>query len=131
MGKFEIFIEIMIEALEVADSMGLQVPPYEGKINYYKLVNAKGVWGNFYRYALLRVVGFKYRKLKSSSLQSLERGKPTEIDYLNGFIVRKAKELGIRTPVNEKIVEMIKEVERGKRKTSPENVEEILQLIHT
>ncbi len=125
-GKIRrIFIEIMREALEVADSMGLQVPAYEGKLDYYKLVSAKGLWGNLYRYALLRVVGFKYRKLKSSSLQSLERGKPTEIDYLNGFIVRKAKEFGLSTPVNEKIVEMIKEIEQGKRKISPENVEEI------
>ena len=129
-GKIRrIFIEIMREALEVADTMGLQVPAYEGKLNYYRLVNAKGLWGNFYRYVVLRVVGFKYRKLKSSSLQSLERGKPTEVDYLNGFIVRKAKELGIRTPVNEKIVEMIKEIELGRRKISTENVEEILHQI--
>ncbi len=126
-GKIRrIFIEIMKEALEVADSMGIQVPAYEGKLDYYKLVNAKGWLGNLYRYAILRIVGFKYRKLKSSSLQSLERGKPTEIDFLNGFIVRKAEEFGLFTPVNEEIVEMIKEIEQGKRKISPDNVEEIL-----
>jgi 2-dehydropantoate 2-reductase len=34
------------------------------------------------------VIGRKYRRLKSSMLQSLERNNPTEIDYLNGYIVQ-------------------------------------------
>ncbi len=37
---------------------------------------------------------------KSSTAQDLERGKPTEIDHLNGFIVRRGQALGIPTPVN-------------------------------
>ncbi|WP_033067764.1 ketopantoate reductase family protein [Thalassospira australica] len=36
----------------------------------------------------------------SSTAQDLARGKPSEIDYLNGYIVRKGKELGIATPTN-------------------------------
>lgn len=36
----------------------------------------------------------------SSTAQDLARGKPSEIDYLNGYIVRKGKELGISTPTN-------------------------------
>ena len=121
-----LFIKIMEEALQVADAMNLKVPPYEGKLDYYRLVNAKGIFGNILRYIVIRGVGFKYRKLKSSSLQSLERGRPTEIDYLNGFIVSKGKELGIPTPLNEKIVEMIKEIERGRRPIKPENVNELI-----
>ncbi len=129
-GKIRrLFIKIMDEALEVADAMNLKVPPYEGKLDYYKLVNSKGIFGNILRYIVIRGVGFKYRKLKSSSLQSLERGRPTEIDYLNGFIVRKGKELGIPTPLNEKIVEMIKEIEQGKRPIRPENIEELLPYV--
>ena len=37
----------------------------------------------------------------SSTAQNLNRGKPTEIDVLNGFIVRRGLELGIPTPVNQ------------------------------
>lgn len=36
----------------------------------------------------------------SSTAQDLARGKPSEIDYLNGYIVGKGKELGIATPTN-------------------------------
>lgn len=36
----------------------------------------------------------------SSTAQDLARGKPSEIDYLNGYIVRKGTEFGIPTPTN-------------------------------
>ena len=36
----------------------------------------------------------------SSTAQDLARGKPTEIDYLNGFIVQRGQALGIATPAN-------------------------------
>lgn len=51
--------------------------------------------------------------LLGSTLQSLRRGRPTEIDYLNGEIVRLGQELGQRTPLNKTLVEMVHEVENG------------------
>lgn len=36
----------------------------------------------------------------SSTAQDISRGKPTEIDFLNGYIVRKGRELGVPTPTN-------------------------------
>ena len=36
----------------------------------------------------------------SSTAQDLARGKRTEIDYLNGFVVRRGEALGVPTPVN-------------------------------
>lgn len=36
----------------------------------------------------------------SSTAQDLARGKPSEIDFLNGHVVRKGAELGIPTPTN-------------------------------
>lgn len=44
----------------------------------------------------------------SSTAQDLSRGKPTEIDYLNGYVVRKGAELGISTPVNLALQVMVK-----------------------
>jgi len=45
-------------------------------------------------------------------LQDLERHKRTEVDYMNGAIVRLGKVHGIKTPVNEAIVNTIKTLER-------------------
>jgi 2-dehydropantoate 2-reductase len=119
-----VFIEIMREAMAVADAMQMKVPPYANKIDYYKFLGNKGWWGNFRRHLIIRIIGSKYRRLKSSSLQSLERGKATEIDYLNGYIVQKGAELGIPTPINSLVVETIKEIEIGQRKISEQNFAE-------
>jgi 2-dehydropantoate 2-reductase len=47
----------------------------------------------------------------SSTAQDLERHKPTEIDALNGFVVRRGAELGVPTPVNQSIVALVKLLE--------------------
>ena len=44
----------------------------------------------------------------SSTAQDLARGKPTEIDYLNGYVVRKGAELAIPTPTNRALQVMVK-----------------------
>lgn len=49
---------------------------------------------------------------KVSMLQSLEKGSVTEVDYVNGSVVRAGKRLGIPTPINEALVACIKGVER-------------------
>ena len=50
----------------------------------------------------------------SSTAQDLARGKPSEIDFLNGYVVRKGAELGIPTPTNHALQVMVKLTERGK-----------------
>ena len=48
----------------------------------------------------------------SSTAQDLARGKPSEIDFLNGYVVRKGAELGIPTPTNHALQVMVKLAER-------------------
>jgi 2-dehydropantoate 2-reductase len=48
-------------------------------------------------------------------LQDVEARRATEIDYLNGGIVRFGREHGVPTPLNEAIVALIKGVERSWR----------------
>ncbi|MDO9298753.1 ketopantoate reductase family protein [Bradyrhizobium sp.] len=50
----------------------------------------------------------------SSTAQDLSRGKPSEIDFLNGYVVRKGAELGIPTPTNRALQVMVKLAERGR-----------------
>lgn len=116
-----IFLKIIFEAIEVANAMGIKVEPYSGKLDYYKFVKSLNFIGNLRRRTTVRIIGYKYRRLKSSGLQSLERGRPTEIDWLNGYIVSKGKKFGIDVPVNNALVEMVKEIEKGKRKMGVEN----------
>ena len=50
------------------------------------------------------------RDIHTSMYDDWKAGRRTEIDYLNGFIVRKGRELGIPTPVNEALTAMIKTI---------------------
>ncbi len=61
---------------------------------------------------VLRDVVTKTAKNKSSMLQDVERGKRTEIEFINGAIVRKAKELGIDTPYNRALLLLVKSLEK-------------------
>ncbi|AFJ88821.1 2-dehydropantoate 2-reductase [Burkholderia vietnamiensis] len=50
---------------------------------------------------------------KTSMLQSLEKGSITEIDFINGAVVRWGRRHGVPTPVNATLVACIKGIERG------------------
>ena len=49
-----------------------------------------------------------------STLQSIRRGQATEIDYLNGAVVRAAQAIGRGAPVNAALVKLVHEVEEGR-----------------
>jgi 2-dehydropantoate 2-reductase len=105
--------------------MGIRVEPAGGgKLDYYKFLADRGLLTELKRHLMIRAIGFKYRRIRSSSLQSLERGRPTEIDYLNGYICERGRKHGVPTPVNAAIVRMVKEIESGKREMTADNLKD-------
>jgi 2-dehydropantoate 2-reductase len=58
-------------------------------------------------------------EFKTSMLQSLEKGSPTEVDYINGSVVRWGAHCGVPTPVNSTLVACIKGIEAALGKSSP------------
>ncbi|MHA1776284.1 MAG: 2-dehydropantoate 2-reductase [Promethearchaeia archaeon] len=124
-----IFIEIIRESIAVADAINIRVEVFGGKLDFYSLLKGKSWFADLKRHLLIRIIGFKYRRLKSSSLQSLERGKKTEIDYLNGYIVARGREKQIPTPINTMVVNIIKEIEAGKRTISKINFEDFIPIL--
>ena len=119
-----IFIEIVREAIAVADSMDIKIEIFGGKLDFKKFLMGKGILSDLRRHVLLLVIGYKYRKLKSSSLQSLERGKLTEIDFLNGYIIRNARITGIPVPLNTVIVNMMHQIEQKRRDIAVSNFDD-------
>jgi 2-dehydropantoate 2-reductase len=55
----------------------------------------------------------------SSTAQDMARGKPTEIDHLNGYVARRGAALGIPTPVNRTLHALVKLVEAGRVGSAP------------
>ncbi|UCE05704.1 MAG: 2-dehydropantoate 2-reductase [bacterium] len=128
-----IFLHVLTEAVRVAKINKTKLEKIAGKIDPYKFaLTSKEINKNFSfsllkKHLMIQLIGLKYGKLKSSSLQSLERGKPTEIDYLNGYIVKKAQQYYVSVPVNQKLVTMVKNIESGKVKINRENLHQILK----
>ena len=50
---------------------------------------------------------------RPSMAQDIGKGRRTEIDFMNGFIVDKGKLLGLPTPAHEKLVDLVRRLERG------------------
>ena len=78
-------------------------------------------WGQALRVALAVGSG----KVRPSTLQSLEKGRPTEIDIMNGYISSKGREYGVPTPVNDSLTAIIKEVEAGRRPLTKKNLRDV------
>lgn len=47
---------------------------------------------------------------RSSMLQDLDRGVPTEIEFLNGAVVREGRRLGVPTPVNAQLLRQVQDL---------------------
>ncbi len=63
--------------------------------------------------------------MRPSMGQDIQKGRRTEIDFINGLVAAKGAELGIPTPVNLAMVDAVKRVERGEVQPSLDNVREI------
>ena len=62
------------------------------------------------------------RNWRASMAQDVAKGRPSEIDYMNGHVVAKGREAGVPTPVNTAVVEMMHEIDSGARKQAAENI---------
>lgn len=57
----------------------------------------------------------RVRYNRPSMMQHVERGQQTEIDALNGALIREAQALGVPVPYNEAVVAIVKGVEKSRR----------------
>jgi 2-dehydropantoate 2-reductase len=63
------------------------------------------------------------RENRPSLLQDVTKGRRTEIDYLNGYIVQQGAAVGVATPANESIVTRVKALERGELQQGEANLD--------
>jgi 2-dehydropantoate 2-reductase len=52
----------------------------------------------------------------------MQKGRRTEIDFINGVIVERGREAGIPTPTHEKLIAAVKKVELGHAPPSPDHL---------
>lgn len=62
---------------------------------------------------------------RKGPLRQLQKGIKTEVDYTLGYVVREGEKLEIPTPLCRKLLDLIHELESGKRKLSQQNYTEL------
>lgn len=90
-GVWEVMRDVVDECLAVARAEGVTLPG--------------DPWASVERIAATMPAQF------SSTAQDLMRGKPSEIDHLNGFVVRRGEVLGVHTPANRVLHALVKLIE--------------------
>jgi 2-dehydropantoate 2-reductase len=56
---------------------------------------------------------------RSSMWEDLQAGRPTEIDWINGEVVKLAESMGVKAPVNQTLVELMHQQERNRKPWDP------------
>jgi 2-dehydropantoate 2-reductase len=125
---------ITSEVVDVAQAYGITLEPVGGTLDVHRLYlpperRARSFGLDLLpKHIILLVVGLKFRRLKSSMLQSLERGRQPEIDFMNGYVVERGREKDVPTPVNAALAAMVREIESGDREIQPENLDELMSI---
>jgi 2-dehydropantoate 2-reductase len=70
-----------------------------------------------------------YGGAKPSMLQDIERGRPTEIDFVNEYVVACGREAGVETPANAAIVAVIRAITHGELAPSPKLLDRLVRSI--
>src|ERR671937_899738 len=126
-GARRIAIHLGAEVIRVGRANGFDVEPPMGITaqRYVDAADGRGleeVEAELGRDATSRAGG------RPSMLQDVMRGRRTEIDQLNGFVVEEGRRLGVKTPFNEQVVALYRA--RGPRFTpDPANLKPLLEML--
>ena len=111
----------MKECIDVGHAAGAEFAPVQGK-NITKLFYYKGSFKRAIATMLIPIAMKKHRAIEPSMLQDLKKGKPCEVDAINGIVCDFGKRHGVATPINDRIVEIIKKCESGELKAEKSNI---------
>ncbi|MBE5779123.1 MAG: 2-dehydropantoate 2-reductase [Clostridiales bacterium] len=114
-------IRCMKECIDVGHAAGVTFAPVQGK-NITALFYYKNALKRFVGTLLIPIAMKKHRAIEPSMLQDLKNGKPCEVDAINGVVCDYGRRYGVKTPINDRIVEIIKKQQEGQLPLSAENI---------
>ena len=113
-------LRCMKECIDVGHAAGETFAPVQGKditkLFYYRSPVKKAL-GRL----ILPIAMKKHRAIEPSMLQDLKKGKPCEVDAINGVVCQWGKKCGVPTPVNDRIVDVIHQIQAGELRPERKN----------
>ena len=110
------------ECIDVCKAGGIRIEPVQGK-DIVKLLDYNNALKRAFSFFIIPIAIRKHAKLKASMLQDLEKGKLTEVDAINGAVSDYGRKVGCPTPMNDRVVAIIHDIEKGKLKPCFENLQ--------
>jgi 2-dehydropantoate 2-reductase len=127
-GPARIAVQVGAEVITVGRACGHEVEPIYG-IDTQRFVDAAGGRDEARLLADMAAGAKKLAGGRPSMLQDVMRGRRTEIDYLNGLVVREGRRVGVTTPFNEALVRLVNQHGVGTLKPDPKNLEPLLAML--
>lgn len=112
---------VIKECIDVAHAAGIRIQPVQGK-DIARLMDYSGPVKKWIANRLIPIAIQKHRLIRAGMLQDIERGKPTEVDYINGVVSRYGREYRVPTPVGDTIIDIIHQIEQGGLRPSLDNI---------
>ena len=106
----KVAVKCMKECIDVAHAGGVEFAPVQGK-DITKLFYYNNPAKQKFAELLIPIAMKKHSSIYPSMLQDVMKGKPCEIDAINGVVCEWGKKYGVPTPVNDKIVEVVRKEE--------------------
>jgi 2-dehydropantoate 2-reductase len=113
---------IVAEVLSVAAELGLTLETVNLKFEPNFYLNQK----KFIAESLITILETTHGAILPTAYQDFLQNKPLETRYINGYVVEKGIEAGIRTPLNAALVKMMQEIEEKKRPVNENNIKELI-----
>ena len=110
------------ECIDVCKAGGIRIEPVQGK-DIVKLLDYNNPLKRAFSFFIIPIAIRKHAKLKASMLQDLEKGKLTEVDAINGAVSEYGRKVGCPTPMNDRVVEIIHQIEQNKLKAELKNLQ--------
>jgi 2-dehydropantoate 2-reductase len=121
-------VHIAAEVVQVGRAAGHEVEPIYG-IAAQRFVDAAAGHGLDAVEADMAAGATFLSGGRPSLLQDVMKGRRTEIDHLNGYVCRQGRKLGVKTPVNDAVVDLIHRHGVGTLKPDPRNLEPLLAAL--
>ena len=110
------------ESIDVCAAGNIRIEPVQGK-DIVKLLDYKNRLKKAFSFFIIPIAIRKHALLKASMLQDIEKGKKTEVDAINGVVSSFGRKVGVPTPMNDKVVEIIHRIEDGELNPSFDNLQ--------
>ncbi len=105
------------EALRMGEALGCNMEPVFGLAMEEAVAPPEALVENFARHEKTERIG-----TRGFMGQDVAKGRRTEVNYINGLVSEKGREVGIPTPMSDAATVMVKRLERREIRPNPSNI---------